>query len=293
MANFTDKLGEDKFLLTVELNPPKGVDLDSVLDRAEELRDLVDAFNITDSQSSIMTVGPASIAHLLVDRGIEPILQFTGRDRNRIALQSDLLSAYVLGVRNLLCLTGDPPSSGDHPDAKAVFDLDGVTLVQAASTLTSGRDLGGKDLKGAPSFSIGAAVNPGAGDVAKEIGRMEQKVQMGATFFQSQAIFEPERFGEFMSGAAHVKAPVLAGIILLKSARMARYMNEHLPGVHVPEEMVQEMEDAEDRTQKGIEIAARIIRGVRDMARGVHIMAIGWERHIPRVLQEAGLAPGA
>ena len=289
MSVFGEKLGTDKFLVTAELNPPKGVDIEPVLQRGESLKELVDAFNVTDSQSSIMTTGPISLAHLLLDRGVEPILQFTGRDRNRIALQSDLLSAYVLGLENILCLTGDPPSSGDHPEAKPVFDLDGVSLVKAAADLSSGVDMSGNELKGAPRLCIGAAVNPGAGDLAKEISRMEQKVEMGASFFQSQAIFQPELFEDFMSKVSHINAPVLAGIILLKSARMARYMNDHLPGVHVPEEMVQEMEEAEDRTQKSIEIAARIIEGVKHASRGVHIMAIGWERHIPRVLQEAGL----
>ena len=290
MSVFSDKLSSDKFLVTAELNPPKGVDIQPVLDRGESLKGMVDAFNITDSQSSIMTTGPISVAHLLLDRGVEPILQFTGRDRNRLALQSDLLTAYILGMENILCLTGDPPRAGDHPDAKPVFDLDGVSLVKAASDLMSGVDMSGNPLKGTPRFCLGAAVNPGAGDLGKEINRMEQKVEMGASFFQSQAIFQPELFGEFLTRVSHVKAPILAGIIILKSARMGRHMNEHLPGVHVPEELIQEMDEAEDKAQKGIEIAARIIKGVKDVSRGVHIMAIGWERHIPKVLQEAGLA---
>ena len=289
ISRFSEKLQSDGFLITAELNPPKGVEIKPLLERAEGLKERVDAFNVTDSQSSIMTTGPLSIAHLLQDRGIEPILQFTGRDRNRIALQSDLLSAAVLGIENILCLTGDPPSAGDHPDAKAVFDLDGVTLVEAASGLMSGRDLGNNALKGAPNFCIGAAINPGASDVAKEIARAEQKVERGVTFFQSQAIFDPPRFNEVLLMAPHIKTPILAGIILLKSAQMARYMNDNLPGVHVPEELVLEMEEAPDPTRKGIEIAARLIREVKGFARGVHIMAIGWERYIPQVLDEAGL----
>ena len=290
MSKFSDKLNSEKFLVTAELNPPKGIEVQPVLDRGESLRELVDAFNITDSQSSIMTTGPISLARLLLERGIEPIVQFTGRDRNRIALQADLLSTYVLGIENILCLTGDPPGAGDHPEAKPVFDLDGVSLVKAASDLASGKDISGNELKGAPRFCIGAAVNPGAGDLPKEISRMEQKVEMGASFFQSQAIFSPELFADFMGKVSHIKIPILAGIILLKSARMAHNMNEHLPGVNVPEGLIREMEETEDRPRKAIEIAARIIKEVQHISRGVHIMAIGWERYIPQVLEEAGIS---
>ena len=289
MSKFAEKLASDRFLVTAELNPPKSVDLEEVLEKGQQLRELVDACNVTDSQSSIMTTGPVALAHLLLDHGVEPIIQFTGRDRNRIALQAEMLSAYVLGIENMLCLTGDPPNAGDHPDAKAVFDLDGVSLVKTANSLTKGVDLGGNDIKGPPRFCIGAAVNPGASDLTKEISRMEQKVEEGAVFFQSQAIFDPEMFHQFVARTEHIKAPVLAGIILLKSARMARFMNENLPGVYVPDELINEMEQAEDRPRKSAEIAAHIIRQVRDATRGVHIMAIGWERYIPQVLEEAGL----
>ena len=289
MSKFSDKLNSTSFLVTAELNPPKGIDVQPVLDRGESLKGMVDAFNITDSQSSIMTTGPISVARLLLERGIEPIIQFTGRDKNRIALQADLLSSYVLGIENILCLTGDPPGAGDHPEAKPVFDLDGVSLVKTASGLASGKDLSGNELRGAPRFCIGAAVNPGASDLSKEISRMEQKVEMGASFFQSQAIFSPETFEDFMDKVSHIKAPILAGIILLKSARMAQNMNEHLPGVNVPEGLIREMEETEDRSRKAIEIAARIIKDVQHISRGVHIMAIGWERYIPQVLEEAGL----
>ncbi len=289
MSKFAEKLASDGFLITAELNPPKSVDVGQVLEKGEQLRELVDACNVTDSQSSIMTTGPVALAHLLLDQGVEPIIQFTGRDRNRIAIQAEMLSAYVLGIENMLCLTGDPPNAGDHPDAKAVFDLDGVSLVKAANSLMKGTDLGGNELKEAPHFCIGAAVNPGASDLAKEIYRMEQKFEEGAVFFQSQAIFDPETFHQFVVRTEHIKAPVLAGIILLKSARMARFMNENLPGVHVPDELITEMEQAEDRPRKSVEIAGRIIQQVREAARGVHIMAIGWERHIPQVLEEAGL----
>ena len=290
MSDFGNKLNSSRFLVTVELPPPKGVDIQSVMNTGQGLIGLVDAFNVTDSQSSIMTTGPLSLAHLLLDKGAEPIIQFTGRDRNRIAIQSDLLSTYVLSIENILCLTGDPPSAGDHPEAKAVFELDGVRLIKAATDLMSGADMSGNQLRGSPRFCIGATVNPGARDLERDITRMGQMVDVGAHFFQTHAIFHPESFAEFMSRVNQIKAPVLAGIILLKSARMARYLNENLPGVYVPQSLVEEMEQTEDRAKTGIEIAARIIREVREVCRGVHIMAIGWERYIPQVLEEAGLS---
>ena len=289
MGDFDEKLRSDRFLITAELNPPKGVDVKQVLEMGEQLRGVVDACNVSDSHNSIMTTAPISLAHLLLDRGIEPILQVTGRDRNRIALQADLLSAYVLGIKNILCMTGDPPGAGDHPEAKAVFDLDGIGLVKTASSLMGGHDLARNHLKGVPQFCIGATVNPCATDLAREIHRMEQKVEAGAVFFQSQAIFDAETIHKFAARTQHIKAPVLAGIILLKSARMARALNENLPGVHIPEELINEMERAEDRPKQGVEIAARIIRQVKGAVRGVHIMAIGLERCIPQVVEEAGL----
>lgn len=289
VSRFEEALRSGKFLVTAELNPPKGVDVQEVLEKGEMLKGLVDAVNITDSQSAIMCSSSLSLAHLLLERGLEPILQLTCRDRNSIALQADLLSAHILGIENILCLRGDPPTAGDHPDAKPVFELDAVGLLRAASTLMSGRDLSGKPLKGAPRFCLGAALNPGAPDPAREIRRMEEKVEAGASFFQTQAVFEPPVFRGFMERTRHLNAPVLAGVIILKSERMARHINERLPGVHIPEELIREMEEAEDKAGKGIQIAARIIREIRGACRGVHIMAIGWERYIPRLLEEAGL----
>ena len=290
MSSFGDKLNSRRFLVTVELNPPKGTEVQPILNMGQNLKGVVDAFNVTDSQSSVMTTGPIALAHMLLDRGAEPIVQVTGRDRNRIAVQADLLSAYVLGIENLVCLTGDPPTAGDHPDAKAVFELDGLKLIRVASDLMTGADMSGNQLKGAPRFCIGATVNPGVKNPEREIVLMGQKAEAGAQFFQTQAIFHPESFAEFISRVPNIRAPVLAGIILLKSPRMVRFLNENLPGVYVPRDLVEEMELTEDRAQTGIAIAARIIREVREFCRGVHIMAIGWERYIPQLLEEAGLS---
>jgi methylenetetrahydrofolate reductase (NADPH) len=201
-----------------------------------------------------------------------------------------LLSAYALGIDNVLCLTGDYISLGDHPQAKPVFDLDSVTLLYAAHQLQEGHDLAGKDLKGCPHFFLGAVVSPGSNPVEPQIAKMRKKVRAGAQFFQTQAVYEPDKFASFMDRVRPLNVPVMAGIILLKSAGMARFMNRNVAGVHVPDELIDEMSSATDRVQKSIEIAARIIREVKSLCQGVHIMALGWNHHVPAVLQAAGLA---
>ena len=293
MSKFAEALGSGRFVVTMELNPPKGTDLSALYEKAEILKDKIDAFNLTDSASSLMTMGPLAAAHLLLDRGIEPILQVTCRDRNRIALQSDLLAASTLGVSNVLCMSGDPPGAGDHPDAKPVFDLDAISLLRAISSLQAGGDLGGNELRGVPSFTAGAVANPGAPDMDKERRRMEDKIEAGAGFFQTQAVYDPGAFEKFMNAVQGYNVPILAGFILLKSGNMARNLNANLPGVLVPDDIVRELDEADDRRQKSVEIAGRIIKQIRPMCQGVHIMAIGWESRVPQVLQAAGIGNGA
>ena len=290
MSRLSEKLESGKFAVTCELNPPKGVDLEPLYEKADLLRGLADAINVTDSSSSRMTMGNIAVAHLLLDRGVEPILQITCRDRNRLALQSELLAAYALGITNVLCMTGDPPGGGDHPDAKPVFDLSAAELLRATKSLESGHDIAGNDLKGAPSFFPGAVVNPGASDLDTELRRMEEKIEAGARFFQTQAVYEPVTFESFMSAVRGFGVPVLAGVIVLKSGNMARYLNENVPGVQVPDILVREMDEAENRAEKSVEISARIIREVRDMCMGVHVMAIGWEARIPQIVEAAEIA---
>jgi len=234
-------------------------------------------------------MAPIAVSHLLLDKGIETILQITCRDRNRMAIQSKLLAAHALGISNLLCMTGDPPGGGDHPDAKGVFDLDAVGLLRATLALNSGTDIAGNELRGAPEFCPGAVVNPGARDLGAEIGRMEDKLEAGALFFQTQAVYDPSTFERFMSKAQRFKVPVIAGLIVLKSAKMARDLIDKLPDVVVPDKIIQEMDDARSRQEKSVEIAARTIQEIQDMCRGVHIMAIGWETRIPHILEAAGL----
>lgn len=278
-----------KFVVTSEVGPPKGVDVEAMLEDAELLRGKVDAINVTDQQSSVMRLGSLAVCHLLKKRGLEPVFQITCRDRNRIALQSDLLSAHVLGIENVLCLTGDHISLGDHPGAKPVFDLDSVSLLHAAVELEQGRDLAGQRLKGSPSFCLGAVVTPGANPPEPQIMKMEKKVKAGAQFFQTQAVYDPRQFESFMEQVKDFGVPVLVGIIPLKSAGMARFMNSNIAGVHVPESLIDEMDEAEDRVRTSIEISGRLIREMKDLCQGVHLMPLGWERHVPAVLGAAGL----
>lgn len=287
-----EKFESGEFVVTSEVGPPKGVDIEEMLKDAELLRGRVHAINVTDQQSSVMRLGSLPVCHLLKDRGLEPVFQVTCRDRNRIALQSDLLSAYVLGVENVLCLTGDYVSLGDHPGAKPVFDLDSVSLLHAASELQQGRDLAGQELNGSPSFCLGAVVTPGADPLGPQIMKMEKKVKAGAQFFQTQAVYDPERFEDFMSQVQYLNVPVMAGIVLLKSAGMARFMNTNVAGVYVPDTLIEEMAGArgrDARVEKSIEIGARLIRQMKDLCQGVHIMPIGWERLVPTLLDAAGL----
>jgi methylenetetrahydrofolate reductase (NADPH) len=283
-----------KFVVTAEVGPLKGTDITEIEEVAELLRGKVDATNVTDQQSSVMRLGSLAVCHLMKEKGLDPVFQITCRDRNRLALQSDLLSAYVLGIENVLAITGDLPVLGDHPQAKPVYDLDSVQLLWAIKRLNEGYDMAGNELKGKPNFFPGAVVNPGANTQAAlelQLIKMEKKIEAGARFFQTQAIYEPDAFAKFMKRAEGFGVPVLAGIIPLKSAGMARFMNKNVAGVFVPEGLIEKMAGAEDKTQMGIEIAADIIKQLKDMCQGVHVMAIGWEKKVPAVLSAAGLKP--
>jgi len=289
MSKLSEALQSGKFVVTGEVGPPKGVLIQEMLESAKLYKGRVAAVNVTDQQSAVMRLGSLAVCHLLKDVEIEPIFQITCRDRNRIAIQSDLLSAYILGVENVLCLTGDYVTLGDHPQAKPVFDLDSVSLLQAAVQLQQGKDLAGKELDGVPKFFLGATVTPGANPLEPQIIKMEKKVKAGAQFFQTQGVYEPRKFEEFMGAVKHLNVPVLAGIILLKSAGMARFMNKNVAGVHVPDNFIDEMEKAENRVDKSIEIAARLINELKGLCQGIHIMPIGWEKRVPAVLDAAEL----
>jgi len=287
---FERKLRTKLFLVTMEVNPPKGTDLSEILKAAEGVRVLVDAINVTDGSSAIMRACALAVAKMILEAGIDPIFQMTCRDRNRLALQADLLGASVLGIRNLLLLTGDDPKAGDHPDAKPVFDINSATLMQVARGLTQGKDMAGKDLAGSPRFCIGAAADPGAKDLEVEMQKFKAKLDGGAQFFQTQAVFNAEGFGAFMRRAKALKTPVLAGILLVKSAKMARYMNEHVWGIHVPEDLIARFEQASDKRAECVAVTVGLIRAVREAgADGIHLYPLGWEDLVPQILREAGV----
>ena len=287
-----ERFEQGKFVITCEVGPPKGIEVEKSIDELEPLRSKVDAFNVTDLQSSVLRAGSLATCRILKEKGFEPICQLTCRDRNRLGLQSDVLSAAALGIENLLCLTGDHPALGDHPEAMPVFDLDSVQLLSAAKGLMNGKDMAGNELEGRPpQFCLGAVVNPGADPLEPQILKMEKKIEAGAEFFQTQAVYEVDKFDSFMKELKHLKVPVMAGIVLLKSPAMAKFMNENVAGIHVPDGIIDELAGVpkEKRVEKSLEISARLIKELKDLCQGIHIMSLGWERHIPAVLEMAGL----
>ena len=288
------KLESGKFAISCECGPLKGTDTTELMENVEVLKGKVDAANVTDQQSSVMRLGSLVTSALLVKAGLEPIFQMTCRDRNRIALQSDLLGAWVLGIKNVLALTGDLPALGDHPGAMGVFDLDSVTLLRAITRLNEGFDMTGNELTGKPAFFPGAVVKVESNTEAStelQIAKMQKKVTAGAKFIQTQAVYDARSFEKFIKRVEKFNVPVMAGIIPLKTAAMAKYMNASVAGVHVPDDLIAKMEAVakEDRAKTGIQIAADLIKQMKPMCQGVHIMAIGWEKRVPQIIAEAGL----
>jgi 5,10-methylenetetrahydrofolate reductase len=292
-SKFKSQLDSGKFVITSEIGPPKGTNVEKMLHHIDILKDKVDAINVTDHQSSVMRFPSIGGCLAIEERGGEPILQMTCRDRNRMALQAELLFAYIRGVRNVLCLTGDAVPVGDHKEAKGVFDLDSVQLLRTIRTMQSGKDLGGNDLDGAVEFCAGAIVTPEANPIEPQLIKFEKKIEAGAEFFQTQAVYDLDKFARFMQFARRFPVKVLAGIVLLSSARMAKYMTDNVPGIFVPQHLIDELANAPKGTalNKGIEIAGRMIATLKKEATcdGVHVMAIGKEEVVPEILAAAGI----
>lgn len=293
VSAFKRALKSGKFVVTCEAAPPKGTNLEQMHHHVELLKDKVDAINVTDHQSSVMRFPSLGGALLVKEAGGEPILQMTCRDRNRLALQADLLFASYKGIHNVLCLTGDSIMLGDHKEAKSVFDLDSSQLLGAIRKLEKGKDLSGNDLNGGVSFCAGAIVTPEADPLEPQLIKFEKKIEAGAEFIQTQAVYDLDRFKKFMEYARQFPVKILAGVILLTSAPMARFMNKNIAGVFVPQDLIDEMASAPKGQvlAKGIEIAGRMIKRIRDenMCDGVHIMAIGKEDLVPDIMSAAGL----
>ena len=289
----TELFDNGEFVVTAEVGPPKGIDASHVVNEAKEYLSGITAVNVTDNQSSVMRMGSFPACVMLKQAGLTPILQLTCRDRNRIALQSELLGAAAMGIENILCLTGDHTKMGDHPGAKPVFDLDSVSLLHTVCQLEKGVDLGGNPLLGeAPKFAKGAVVSPISDSVDAQLAKMERKVMAGAEYFQTQAVFEPEKFIAFMERAKQFGKPVQLGVIIPKSAGMAKFMNKNVAGVHVPQWMIDELAADKEKAKAGItgvELAAKVIRECRPYCQGLHIMALGWEAKVPQLLELAGI----
>ena len=289
--SFKEQLESGKFVVVAELQPPKGNDLSGLCEYAELFKGRVDAVNVPDLQNAIMRLGSLSVCTLLKARGMEVIYNLSCSDRNRLALQSELLNASALGLKNLLLLQGDQPSIGDHFEAKAVFDLDVTGLLGAAKRLQEGYDLAGNDLQGKPQFCVGTYVNAAAkGHVLDlEVMDMEKKIRMGVDFFFTDSIYDASLFEAFAKKVAHFKVPVIVGITLLKSVGMARYVNKHVEGTSIPDSVIDQMMKASDKQKASVEIAGSLIKALKPLCQGVQIIPIGWEKQVPALLDYAGL----
>ena len=289
----TELFDNGQFVVTAEVGPPKGIDASHVVEEAKEYLSGITAVNVTDNQSSVMRMGSLPACVMLKNAGLTPILQLTCRDRNRIALQSELLGAAALGIDNILCLTGDHTKMGDHAGAKPVFDLDSVSLLHTVCQLEKGVDLGGNPLVGeAPKFAKGAVVSPCSDSVDAQLAKMERKVMAGAEYFQTQAVFDSEKFISFMEKAKQFGKPVQLGVIIPKSAGMAKFMNKNVAGVHVPQWMIDELAADKEKAKLGItgvELAAKVIKECRPYCPGLQIMALGWEGKVHELLKLAGI----
>ena len=286
--SFKDKLISKDFLITSELSPPKGTDLRETLADAELIRDWTDALNVTDNQKAIMRMCPLAVSKALLDAGHEVIMQLTCRDRNRLALQSDLLGAYAMGIRNICIMTGDHTTKGDHPKTKPVYDLDSVQLLGIIKKMKQGYDIAGNKIDNAPDFLVGAVTNTDSLKMAQMM-KLRKKTRTGIDFIQTQAVYDIAQFETFMESIGDIEVPIIAGVIPLKSAKMAHFMNQNIPGINVPAEITERIELAERPIDEGISICAETIKELRKLCRGAHIMPIGKHSNTPRILEMAGI----
>ena len=285
MLSKSTRLNQNKFIYTSELTPPKGIDLSKLINTASDLN-MIDAFNITDNHNSKMTMAPIGLARKLIENNIEPIYQITCRDRNSMAIQSDLLAAYSLGINSILCMSGESVKYGDHPNAKDVFELSSEELIETITKLNNGYDYANNKLDSVTNFNIGAVVNPGSNTIEKELKKFENKIKNGATFFQTQAIFDPKTLNNIIQIKQNKNIKILAGYIPIKSVKMANYLNNKVPGIQVPENIIDLMKKTDDPQKTCIEISKEIISEIKAIKGidGVHIMALGWEHLIPKMI---------
>jgi methylenetetrahydrofolate reductase (NADPH) len=299
-SNIEKILETGGFVVTSECGPPRGADAEVIRKKGNLLKGIVDAVNVTDNQTSVVRMSSFSSCIILKEMGFDPILQMVCRDRNRIAIQSDILGAAALGINNILCLSGDHQKFGDHPKAKNVFDIDSVQLINTVRTLREdGKFIGGEEVKGKPMLFIGAAENPFADPLEIRAARLGKKVKAGVEFLQTQCIYNLERFGKWMEmvrdRGLHEQCAILAGVTPFKSVGMARYMKNSVPGMDVPEEMIERMKGVpkEKQAEEGIKICVETIQRLKEVpgVRGIHVMAIEWEEKVSEIVKAAGLLP--
>ncbi len=287
-----------KFAVTAEAGPPKGTSAEAVRKKGELLRHCCDAVNVTDNQTAIVRMSSVAGCLILKQQGIEPVMQMVVRDRNRLALQGDVLGAVALGIGNILCLSGDHQKFGNHPGAKGVFDIDSIQLLQALKMMRDEKKfISGEDVSGEVPVFIGAAANPFADPFEYRVNRLAKKIKAGADFIQTQAVYDVSRFAQWMAmlmeKGLDKQVHIMAGVIPIRSAGMARYMRDYVPGVVVPDEIVTRMEKSEAPKEEGVKIILEIIDELKEMpgVHGIHIMAVGWEDIVPEVVEKSGLMP--
>ncbi len=285
------KLASSKFVVTCEISSPKGTNLDGFLNSVDSVKDYVDAINIADNQRAVMRAGPLAICNLLKKRGIEPVMELAARDKNRLALQSDLLAAAIMDIENVTLVTGHDPTLGDHAEAKPVYDLDSVSLVDVAVGLIQGKDMAGHPIDGAPDFCLGVVASPGLVDDEKEMSRLKEKLHRGARFIQTQPVYEPEVMEKFVEAIKDFEVPVFAGHVILKSASMASFMNSNFPGIKIPDSMIRKLEGLpRDKViETTLEISVELIKNIKPFCQGICFIPEGWERYLSRVVEQIGV----
>ena len=298
LSNLQKILSQGKFAVTAECGPPRGANQDVITKKIELLKGYVDAVNVTDNQTAIVRMSSIAASVHVIGAGLEPVMQMVVRDRNRIAIQSDIMGAYSLGIRNILCLSGDHQKFGSQPDALNVFDIDSINLIRVVKDMRDqGKDMSGHDLDVAPAMFIGAAANPFADPFEYRVLRLAKKINAGADFIQTQCIYNMDRFKEWIKRAVDQglteKVYILGGVTPLKSAGMARYMNSKVAGMDIPDEIIKRMDGAakDKQIEEGLKICMETIEQLREIdgVSGIHIMAIGWEEVVSRIVKEAGL----
>lgn len=296
MTSLKEKFESGQFVITAELEPPKGTDISKFMQKANLIKNWVDAVNVTDNQRAMLRLSSSAGCAILSIMGLEPVFQVTSRDRNRLAIQSDLLGMYALGIKNVLAISGDYPTLGDHPGAKIVYDVDSVHILEIISLMNSGLDMKARPLEGGTDFFAGAVFNSNTDMPEPQLFKIKLKVDQGAKFFQTQIVYDVQRFKAFIDemdkyNIERDKIYILAGVLPLKSAKNAYFINKNVPGVDIPDWMIEKLEKSDNPKRLGLELAAELINDLRSVCEGIHIMTVGKEEVIPDLLTISGIKP--